>query len=804
MRLRGMRLSVTVGSVLLLFILAVAPAVAEDIPAFQFGFGQPAIEQMTEYVTGPWGYSARAVVPPIAVDGARTYIGGRDIDVFEASGDWTEFWPVSSPAHSLGDLDPYLVASRSYRWVMDLDVGPSGEVFALDQNYASVHRYSGEGVFLNGWGGRPGDRPGGFYHPVALSAAPDSSVYVLDSGPGRIQRFITTGEVLGIWNTPTGSGTDICWAIDIAADAGGVWALVQTTDSYGGYRDCRVHRYSAAGVEQGSWSLGQEGVWGTQIDVDAAGNVWVLFRSDGNPRLQRFDGGGSLLVEVSVDPGTEEFAISPDSELHVLVSQTWQAPPMGYVSYRLEVKDFGGTTLQTLGDEADMRARGTNALCRTLAVSPEGDAYTRESLDEGLVGYVAHYDPAGGLVEVVETDDYPIYDPVSDAIKFLGEDELHGTPGPDGSFYSLHDWAYDGGRWTAFVDKYAGGGQLLETMEIPGPSASGALYASGSYSCAFDPDGRLLVVLLLVDESDLPQLLWGGTVTTGGRLVRSWSSTPYGVSAYAGALALDGGSNVYVAFHFGEISWVHKYSPTGAFIGRVGEWRGESAHTESLIHSVGAMSFDDSGWLRVLDRAANRILAFAYTPGPFPDVPYWHWAKEAVRAAVEAKIVAGYDDGLYRPNEAVTRAQMAVYVSRALCHGESNVPEGPAEPTFTDVGADHWAYDHIEYCAGTGIVEGYDDGTYVPWQTVDRGQMAVYIARSIATPTGEEGLVDYDPGEWQRFSDVPTTHWAYKHIAYVAERGVVKGYPDGTYKPNAVVTRDQMAVYVGRAFGLAM
>ena len=801
-----MRLSVTVGSVLLLFILAVAPAGAEDIPEFQFGFGQPAIEQMTEWLTGPWGYSALTVVPPIAADEARTYIGGRDIDVFDRSGEWTGFWPFCSPAHKLGDLDPYLLASRSYRWVRDLDVGPSGEVFALDQNYASVHRYSAEGVFLNGWGGRPGDRPGRFYHPVALSAGADSSVYVLDAGPGRIQRFGAAGNVLGIWNTPTGSGTDICEAIDMAADAGGVWVLVETTDPYGGYRDCRVHRYSAAGVEQGSWSLGQEGAWGTQVDVDAAGNVWVLFQGTGGPRLQRFDAGGSLLTEVSVDSGTEGFAISPDSELHLLVSQTWQAwpTPLGYVSYRLEVKDFGGTTLQRLGDEADMRARGTNALCRTLAISPEGDAYTRESFDEWPVGYVAHYDPAGNLVEVVETDDYPLYDPVSDTIEFLDEDELRGTPGPDGSFYSLYDWAYEGGRWTAFVGKYASGGQLLEEMEIPGPAASGALYESGSYWCEFGSDGDFRLVLLLVDDSDLPQLLWCGTVSTGGRLVRSWSSKPYGAGAYAGALAVDGGSNVYIAFLLSEISWVHKYSPTGAFIGRVGEWRGESADTQSLLYSVGAMSFDDSGWLRVLDRAANRILAFAYTPGPFPDVPYWHWAKEAVRATVEAEIVAGYDDGLYRPNEAVTRAQMAVYISRAMCHGESNVPEGPAEPTFTDVGADHWAYDHIEYCAGTGIVQGYGEGTYVPWRTIDRGQMAVYIARSIATPTGEEGLVDYDPGEWQRFPDVPTNYWAYKHIAYVADRGVVKGYPDGTYKPNAVVTRDQMAVYVARAFELPM
>jgi hypothetical protein len=58
--------------------------------------------------------------------------------------------------------------------------------------------------------------------------------------------------------------------------------------------------------------------------------------------------------------------------------------------------------------------------------------------------------------------------------------------------------------------------------------------------------------------------------------------------------------------------------------------------------------------------------------------------------------------------------------------------------------------------------------------------MAVYIARSIVDPAGEGGLADYDPGGAQRFRDVPTDYWVYKHIEFVADAGVVRGYPDGT------------------------
>jgi hypothetical protein len=49
---------------------------------------------------------------------------------------------------------------------------------------------------------------------------------------------------------------------------------------------------------------------------------------------------------------------------------------------------------------------------------------------------------------------------------------------------------------------------------------------------------------------------------------------------------------------------------------------------------------------------------------------------------------------------------------------------------------------------------------------------------------------------------VPTTHWAFTYVEYLKAHGVVAGYPDGAYHPEYPVTRDQMAVYLARAFRL--
>jgi len=118
---------------------------------------------------------------------------------------------------------------------------------------------------------------------------------------------------------------------------------------------------------------------------------------------------------------------------------------------------------------------------------------------------------------------------------------------------------------------------------------------------------------------------------------------------------------------------------------------------------------------------------------------------------------------------------------------------------FPDVEVGYWAYWDIDACAEAGIVGGYADGTYHPTESVSRDQMAVFIARSICTPTGEAGLEDYTPPTTPSFSDVATDYWAYKHIEYAVEYNVVGGYNDGTYHPEYTLDRGQMAVFIARA-----
>jgi hypothetical protein len=77
------------------------------------------------------------------------------------------------------------------------------------------------------------------------------------------------------------------------------------------------------------------------------------------------------------------------------------------------------------------------------------------------------------------------------------------------------------------------------------------------------------------------------------------------------------------------------------------------------------------------------------------------------------------------------------------------------------------------------------------------------MARALVAPSTSV-LEDYIPGSPRDFPDVPIDHWAYSYVEYCVEHGVVAGYDDGYYHAEYAVTRDQMAVYIARAFDLDM
>jgi hypothetical protein len=158
--------------------------------------------------------------------------------------------------------------------------------------------------------------------------------------------------------------------------------------------------------------------------------------------------------------------------------------------------------------------------------------------------------------------------------------------------------------------------------------------------------------------------------------------------------------------------------------------------------------------------------------------------EEAIKAIAEAGIAGGYRDGTFRPEADVTRGQMATFLSRAL-ELEDGGPVG-----FTDT-EDHPHAQGIHAVAAVGISEGYDDGTFRPNLAVSREQLATFLSRALELKSDKEAT----------FSDTADSVHL-EGIAAVAEAGITEGYPDGTFRPRDLVSREQMASFLQRALGL--
>lgn len=162
-----------------------------------------------------------------------------------------------------------------------------------------------------------------------------------------------------------------------------------------------------------------------------------------------------------------------------------------------------------------------------------------------------------------------------------------------------------------------------------------------------------------------------------------------------------------------------------------------------------------------------------------PDHPHY----EAIERLSEAGIAEGDGKGYFHPQDEVTRGQVATLIATAS-HMETTNP-----PPFEDVPADHPHAQGITATAESGVVSGYEDGTFRPQRSVSRGQMATILADAYRLEA--EGDT--------RFDDVGEGHPHAAGVAALAEHDVAEGFRDGTYRPEAPVTRGQMAAFLTRA-----
>ncbi|WP_339287552.1 S-layer homology domain-containing protein [Paenibacillus sp. FSL E2-0201] len=116
-------------------------------------------------------------------------------------------------------------------------------------------------------------------------------------------------------------------------------------------------------------------------------------------------------------------------------------------------------------------------------------------------------------------------------------------------------------------------------------------------------------------------------------------------------------------------------------------------------------------------------------------------------------------------------------------------------PNFTDI-AGHWAETLIRSAAGLKLAGGYPDGSFQPNKSVTRAEFTVMLMNALKSGAA---------GSASTFKDQEKIGaWAAEAVAQAASAGIVSGYEDGSFRPNAVITRAEMAVMIAKALGLPL
>ncbi|OCA85008.1 hypothetical protein A8F95_09920 [Bacillus wudalianchiensis] len=135
-------------------------------------------------------------------------------------------------------------------------------------------------------------------------------------------------------------------------------------------------------------------------------------------------------------------------------------------------------------------------------------------------------------------------------------------------------------------------------------------------------------------------------------------------------------------------------------------------------------------------------------------------------------------------------------VPEEFIHDIANwVKDGQPSLSFSDVKADFWAYKEINFMVNKGYISGYADGTFRPNQPITRGQAAKILAQILEFTKNKETNQTV-------FQDVTAQNEFLPYICFLHEKGIMTGYKDGTFRPNELLTRAQMASIVATAFHL--
>ncbi len=181
-------------------------------------------------------------------------------------------------------------------------------------------------------------------------------------------------------------------------------------------------------------------------------------------------------------------------------------------------------------------------------------------------------------------------------------------------------------------------------------------------------------------------------------------------------------------------------------------------------------------------------------PVNFRDVPTGQWFTNPVMALKNNRIIKGYAGNYFKPSQAITRAEALKIVLMANdAEIKTNIS---ASNLLSDVKSGDWFANYVATADEQNIVNGYQDGTFRPGNSITRAEaLKIILKTKGVTVSGGERAGNH-------FSDCDAEDWFASYVVYAYENNMINGYTDGTFRPNAPVTRAEFAKMISDINGI--
>ena len=183
---------------------------------------------------------------------------------------------------------------------------------------------------------------------------------------------------------------------------------------------------------------------------------------------------------------------------------------------------------------------------------------------------------------------------------------------------------------------------------------------------------------------------------------------------------------------------------------------------------------------------ANHTISVTFEEGEQVIDPDETGVSDWLNTADHIVYLNGYMDGTFRPDDNMTRAEVAQMFYNLL-----NDKDVAITVSFSDVASDAWYAEAVNTLASLGMITGVGDNKYEPDRSITRAEFTAIAMRFADLATGGENV----------FSDVAEDAWYHDYVVGSIQYGWITGYPDGTFRPENTITRAEVTTIVNRMLG---